>query len=336
LRKRAKDSNLRRRTEQIRGWSIEQLRATGQRSTDQIRDAEEVAQQEVDTFWPPPRHALQRTTIEFLSLHNCPKRGERRPRYDGRRLDCHQYHPELSGSRAAPSDEVKISSTEITLALHSIGGFSAVSKELPPRSVETEISISAVSKEGGGMNANFGDIVHCIAAEPEATFLHIGVLDSGRETAYESVVLGRLRRGHRIFQLRGALGTRIELCYLFVHVSFGEEDNMWPSARQLRIQTLAKDAYINQLEQTLERTGAIRAHESGLHPLPPGMISRSGSVVNQGVISRSGSVVNQGNFSRSGSDVNQGMTRSGSDISHLDGMGMVRPQAEGFFTQQER
>eukprot|EP00966_Prymnesium_polylepis_P274747 6347932-Prymnesium_polylepis.1 len=73
LRKRAKDSNLRRRTEQIRGWSIEQLRATGQRSTDQIRDAEEVAQQEVDTFWPPPRHALQRTTIEFLSLHNCPK-----------------------------------------------------------------------------------------------------------------------------------------------------------------------------------------------------------------------------------------------------------------------
>jgi len=105
---------------------------------------------------------------------------------------------------------------------------------------------------------------------------------------------------------------------------------------QLRIQTLAKDAYINQLEQTLERTGAIRAHESGLHPLPPGMISRSGSVVNQGVISRSGSVVNQGNFSRSGSDVNQGMTRSGSDISRLDGMGMVRPQAEGFFTQQER
>eukprot|EP00966_Prymnesium_polylepis_P155237 3585217-Prymnesium_polylepis.3 len=99
---------------------------------------------------------------------------------------------------------------------------------------------------------------------------------------------------------------------------------MWPSARQLRIQTLAKDAYINQLEQTLERTGAIRAHESGLHPLPPGMISRSGSVVNQG------------NFSRRGSDVNQGMTQSGSDISHLDGMGMVRPQAEGFFTQQER
>ena len=73
LRKKSTDSNLRRGTEQIRGWSIEQLRAKGHHSTEQIRDAEEVPQQDVDTFWPPPCHTLQRTTLECLSLHHLPK-----------------------------------------------------------------------------------------------------------------------------------------------------------------------------------------------------------------------------------------------------------------------
>ena len=86
------------------------------------------------------------------------------------------------------------------------------------------------------MNAALGETMICVAAEPHATFVRVGVTDSGREVAYESAVLGRLRRGFRVLQLRGLLGTRIELCYLFVKLSFGSETNLWPSARQLRLQ----------------------------------------------------------------------------------------------------
>jgi hypothetical protein len=31
-------------------------------------------------FWPPPRNELHVVSLEVLSLHNLPKRGERRPR----------------------------------------------------------------------------------------------------------------------------------------------------------------------------------------------------------------------------------------------------------------
>eukprot|EP00966_Prymnesium_polylepis_P169216 3912751-Prymnesium_polylepis.1 len=71
------------------------------------------------------------------------------------------------------------------------------------------------------MNAVFGALVHCAAAEPHATFLRIGVIDGRQEVAYETAVLGRLRCGYRVLQLRGGLGTRIELAYLFVRISLG-------------------------------------------------------------------------------------------------------------------
>ena len=83
-----------------------------------------------------------------------------------------------------------------------------------------------------GANASFGETMHCVAAEPYATFLHISVTDNGEEVAYESAVLGRLLNGYRVMQLRSALGTRIELCYLFVHITnVGSETNLW-STRQ--------------------------------------------------------------------------------------------------------
>ena len=86
------------------------------------------------------------------------------------------------------------------------------------------------------MNAAFDQTVHCIAAEPEATFIRVSAHDGNRqEVAYETAVLGRLRRGYRVLQLRGLLGTRIELCYLFVKISFGDEPNDWANPRQVRI-----------------------------------------------------------------------------------------------------
>ena len=109
-----------------------------------------------------------------------------------------------------------------------------MSKSLPlPASVETESAIPAV--KGNGMNAAFDQTVHCIAAEPDATLFRVSVSDgSGQEVAYEKAVLGRLRRGYRILQLRGPLGTRIGLCCLFVKISFGSEPNEWANPRQVR------------------------------------------------------------------------------------------------------
>jgi len=98
--------------------------------------------------------------------------------------------------------------------------------------MNTEISSSEVKRNG--MNAAFAETVHCVAAEPSATILRICVICEEREMAFATAVLGRLRRGYRIFQLRGRLGTRIELCCLFVHISASSEANWWSTPRELR------------------------------------------------------------------------------------------------------
>eukprot|EP00966_Prymnesium_polylepis_P179957 4166646-Prymnesium_polylepis.2 len=54
-----------------------------------------------DAYWPPPREGLQRVAIDFSSIHQ-PKRGEKRPRFNGSRAACHAYHPELSGGTKPP------------------------------------------------------------------------------------------------------------------------------------------------------------------------------------------------------------------------------------------
>ena len=90
--------------------------------------------------------------------------------------------------------------------------------------------------EKSGFNACFSNElpVHCLAAEPRETLLRVGVWDHGTLVAYDTLVLGTLRAGHRCIQLRSRLGTRIELCHLFVHVALGEEVNMGASSVELR------------------------------------------------------------------------------------------------------
>ena len=90
------------------------------------------------------------------------------------------------------------------------------------------------------MNAPLGETIHCVAAEPYASFLHVSVADGGCDVAYEVAVLGRLRRGYRILQLRSVLGTRIELSYVLVRIQFGNELNVWPTPRQLRLAALRR------------------------------------------------------------------------------------------------
>jgi len=187
-----------------------------------------------EIYWPPPRTELHRATIQLVNLFCLPKDGEQRPRYEGRRGECHNWHrSELSGLSAPPNSR-NPSSCVVTISLHPIGGVCAVSKRLPlPKRVEAETTIPA-SSPANGLNVSFDGVsVHCVAAEPHATFLHIGVSNGRKEVAYETAVLGRLRRGHRVFLLRGVLGTRIELCCVLVFISFGTERNLWPTPRQV-------------------------------------------------------------------------------------------------------
>ena len=97
---------------------------------------------------------------------------------------------------------------------------------------------STAAVESGGMRATFADdaIVHCVAAEPETTIVRVSVTDHGQEVAYETAILSRLRNGYRVLQLRGLLGTRIELCLLLIRVTVGSHRNLWNSSRQMRLQ----------------------------------------------------------------------------------------------------
>ena len=65
-------------------------------------------------------------------------------------------------------------------------------------------------------------------------------------------MLGRLRRGYRVFRLRmPECGTRINLCYLLVKIKFGSEHNEWLSASDLREKLLAKEANLQTRESNL-------------------------------------------------------------------------------------
>jgi len=187
-----------------------------------------------DCGWPPPRKHLQCVTLQIASLHSLPRRGERRPRFDGTRRACHLYHPELSGV-SAPPNGLNPSNPSFSVSLHPIGGICALSRSLPFNdNMETELTIRS---KDNGMNAEIGQDVHCMAAEPHTTFLRVSVVDGRQgEVAFETCVLGRLRGGYRILKLRSMLGTRIELACLFVRISFGVESNMWLTLRQLGMQ----------------------------------------------------------------------------------------------------
>jgi len=210
--------------------------------------------------WPLPCETLHRTSIEMLSLHNLPKRSEQRPRFEGSRGACHTFHPELSG-KIVPPDNLDPTCPALTVSLHPIGGLCTISTVLPvPRSVQTEIVVSANVQTDNGMNAPFGRTVHCIAAEPHATFLRVGVMDGKQEVAYEIAVLGRLRCGYRVLMMRSLHGTRIELCCMLVHVSFGIETNLWASSRQLRIMSEKQKEENLRLKRELENLTKKSGH----------------------------------------------------------------------------
>jgi len=215
---------------------------------------------ETDHYWPPPRERLKRLSIEVISLHNLPKRQEHRPRFNGSRGKCHDYVHELSGPIVAPNNS-EPDSPSLAISLHPIGGFCGVSKVLPPpMNMSTSMTTSAV--QGKGLNAQFLETVHCFAAEPSTTVFRVEVKCS-TQLAYETAVLGRLRCGYRIFQLRGLYGTRIELCYLFVRITMGTTINLWNSPRQAQILALRREKEVQQqLHATVEENAKLRAENS--------------------------------------------------------------------------
>jgi hypothetical protein len=189
------------------------------------------------------------------------QRGEQRPHYDGRRVACHRYHPELSGA-AAPPANLPPSTPAIVVSLHPIGGFCAVSHTLPlPESIETEVKVVAADGSANGMCATFGKKIHCVAAEPDATFLRVGVTDGRDEVAFVTAVLQRLRRGYRVLLMRSLLGTRIELCYLFVRTSFGSIHNEWSTPRQL---TMTSNQHRDEKVQLRDENTLLRDENAQL------------------------------------------------------------------------
>jgi len=205
-------------------------------------------------YWPSYRERLQRTAIQLLSLHQLPKLGEQRPRYNGTRSGCHDYHRELSGASVMPNHQDPSHPT-LTVALYPIGGFCAVTKSLPlPQMAETKIEVDTIKPNG--INTTFGEsiIVYCITAEPHATILRVSVTDHGVEVAYETALIGRLRCGFRVLQLRGKLGTRIELCFLFVRISRSSEINTRGTPQDLELQLHKHRSRIDELEAQVALT----------------------------------------------------------------------------------
>ena len=202
--------------------------------------------------WPPARATLHRATITLLSLHQLPAPDEERPALArGHRRACHTCVPELSGEYTGPSVS-SVSSPSVCIELHPIGGYCRVATALPP-SPGAGRAHTTQAVEKSGFNACFADElpVHCLAAEPRETLLRVGVWDHGTLVAYDTLVLGTLRAGHRCIQLRSRLGTRIELCHLFVHVALGEEVNTGASSLELREELQKEKALVEGLRREL-------------------------------------------------------------------------------------
>ena len=168
----------------------------------------------------------------------------------------HTCVPWLSGSWNGPVACDPLSPF-IKFALHPIGGFCSVSTELPPSHIRSEHVTAAVQQNG--RRPRFGETIHCLAVEPYQVFLHVAIVDNNmiEEVPYETVVLGRLRPGYRVLQLRNRRGTRIEFCFLFVKISFGREDHKWATGDDLRIQNrrlrdALREAQLDHAKETAE------------------------------------------------------------------------------------
>ena len=223
-----------------------------------------------DSAWPPFRPMLRRVSIDLLSLHGLLSRREARPQLaEGERHGCHAYVPELSG-RAVPPEPSKprgaVSSPSLTVELFAIGGFCCVSSTpTPSEHIATSFETPKADLKANGKSqaASFGR-VHCLAAEPAETILRIGVKDGEHEVAYETAVLGVLRRGYRCFQMRSRLGTRIQMCHVLVHIEIGEEPNTFMLNHQLREIIHEKQAVIDeQARRISDLTATIARMKDG-------------------------------------------------------------------------
>lgn len=85
----------------------------------QMRERSQFAKGERAALNAPRKY--QASTVWSPTPCIFPQRRERRPRFDGSRLACHAFHPELSGT-PAPPDDLDPSTPSLTVALHPIGG----------------------------------------------------------------------------------------------------------------------------------------------------------------------------------------------------------------------
>ena len=178
------------------------------------------------TLWPPYRPLVSAVTLRLLSLHHLPVKREARPDYASG-----AHHGEVSklSGFAEPPSAGAVSSPSLIAELFAIGGECCASPPLPPKE-EARTRFQTPSAPGNGLNPSWGHMVHCVAAEPDETILRLSVSDGDTEVAYECVLVGVLRPGYRCIPLRSKLGTRIELCYLVVHISLCEIPNPWAPA----------------------------------------------------------------------------------------------------------
>ena len=85
--------------------------------------------------------------------------------------------PALSGS-ATPPDASDPQPFSVKISLIQIGGFCAVTPELPLSSEHSQpTEWTSNTLVGNGLNAHLGQEVHLIASEPQSTFLRISVKD---------------------------------------------------------------------------------------------------------------------------------------------------------------
>jgi hypothetical protein len=189
--------------------------------------------------------------VQLLSLHQLPANQERRPCV----TQGLEYEQHLTGSEHPPVCGA-VSSPKITLELHTIGGFCCVSHVLPADDGVTR-SASTEQVDGNGFNARFGGTFHCLAAEPNETILHLAVWDRGEMVAYETAVLGTLRSGYRSLQLRDMLGTKIELCFVAVHVDLGTEPHLYAAKRELNDRIVQQQRTIEEQREELRELRAL-------------------------------------------------------------------------------
>ena len=83
--------------------------------------------------------------------------------------------------------------------------------------------------------------------------MRVRVSSGAEESSPTSQPTGTLRPGYRVFHLRSPLGTRLEACFLFVHISAGVEPNSWVSGMAIQKQLEDSEARILRLEAQMKR-----------------------------------------------------------------------------------